>query len=187
MKKLLTLPLMLILSLALNAQSNFPQLDKSPMDMCYYPVDYPVLKIQNKINEPLVARIIYGRPQKNERTIFGDLVPYGEVWRLGANEATEIEFFKDVKVDGNKVPKGKYTMYAVPDTATWTIILNKETNTWGAFKYDRKQDVLRVNRPVSIRHDTTDVFTIIFEKNPDGGANIVAAWDNVMVKVPFSW
>ena len=69
-------------------QINLPPLDKSPMDMSYYPVDYPILKIQNKSDAPLVARVIYGRPQKNDRNIFGDLVPYDMVWRMGANEAT---------------------------------------------------------------------------------------------------
>src|SRR4051794_13928524 len=73
-----------------------PQLDKSPMDMAYYPDNYPVLKIQDKATEPLVARVIYSRPQKDGRTIFGGLVEYGTVWRLGANEATEIELYKDV-------------------------------------------------------------------------------------------
>ncbi len=80
-------------------QTALPPLDKSPMDMCYYPVDYPVLKIQHKADAPLIARVIYGRPQKNDRSIFGDLVPYDMIWRVGANEATEIEFYRDVKID----------------------------------------------------------------------------------------
>ena len=71
------------------AQSELPPVDKSPMDMSYYPVDYPVLKISDKVADSPAARIIYGRPQKNGRPIFGNLVEYGQVWRLGANEATE--------------------------------------------------------------------------------------------------
>src|SRR5829696_148421 len=73
-----------------------PQLDKSPMDMAYYPANYPVLKIQDKATEPLIARIIYSRPQKSNRTVFGELVEYNQVWRMGANDATEIEFYRDV-------------------------------------------------------------------------------------------
>jgi len=80
------------------------------MDMSYYPNGYPVLKIQDKITEPLIARVIYSRPQKNGRVIFGELLEYGKVWRLGANEATEIEFFKDVKNNNKKKKKGRYTM-----------------------------------------------------------------------------
>src|ERR1700760_1687007 len=92
---------------------NSPLLDKSPMDMAYYPANYPMLKSQQKPTEPLVVRVIYSRPQKNNRVIFGDLVEYGKVWRLGANEATEIEFFQDVKIAGKKIKKGRYTMYAL--------------------------------------------------------------------------
>ncbi|HMX78835.1 MAG TPA: DUF2911 domain-containing protein, partial [Ferruginibacter sp.] len=80
--------------LAVHAQTNLPPLDKSPMDVSYYPVNYPLLKVQGKSTEPLVARVIYSRPQKNGRVIFGELIGYGSVWRLGANEATEIEFYK---------------------------------------------------------------------------------------------
>src|SRR6476660_1820592 len=80
------------------AQSKYPAPDKSPMDMCYYPANYPILKIQNKIAEPPVCRIVYSRPFKNGRTVYGELVEYGKVWRLGANEATEIELFKDAKI-----------------------------------------------------------------------------------------
>src|ERR1700751_1405427 len=98
--------ILIVLGLALRdysfAQSTLPPLDKSPVDMGYYPVDYPVLKIQHKMDAPLIARVIYGRPQKNDRSIFGDLVPYDMIWRMGANEATEIEFFRDTKIDGKK-------------------------------------------------------------------------------------
>src|SRR5215217_3885111 len=124
-------------------------LDKSPMDMAYFPDEYPVLKIKDKAKEPPVARVIYSRPQKADRTVFGDLVEYGKVWRLGANEATEIEFYKDVTIDGKRVPKGKYTLYAIVNPGQWIMILNKDTDTWGSFKYDEKKDVLRTTIPVA--------------------------------------
>src|SRR3989337_2091062 len=75
--------------------ASLPPVDKSPLDICYYPNNYPVLKIQNKATEPLAARILYSRPQKNGRPVYGELVEYGKVWRLGANEATELELYKD--------------------------------------------------------------------------------------------
>ncbi len=84
--------------ICLLAQSTLPPVDKSPMDMSYYPANYPVSKINDKITEPLAARIVYSRPQKTGRAIFGGLLKYGEVWRMGANEATEIEFFKHVRL-----------------------------------------------------------------------------------------
>lgn len=162
-----------------------PLLDKSPMDMMYYPDNYPVMKIQDKVTEPLLVRVIYSRPQKNDRTIFGELVPYGQVWRLGANEATEIEFYKDVKIGSKKVPKGRYTLYAIPEKDHWTMIVNKETDTWGAFKYDPKKDVARTDIPVENITTPVDIFSINFIKT-DKGVNMQMAWDNVSATLPIN-
>ncbi len=169
------------------SQSAIPPLDKSPMDMCYYPVNYPILKIQHKADAPLIARVIYGRPQKNDRSIFGDLVPYDMIWRVGANEATEIEFFRDVKIDGKKLAKGRYTLYAVPSADKWTLVLNKENDTWGAFAYDQKKDVLRTDVKVNIRPDIIDVFTICFEGTEKNKTSLMIGWDNKDVHLPISW
>jgi hypothetical protein len=168
-------------------QSTMPPLDKSPMDMCYYPVDYPILKIQKKSDAPLIARVIYGRPQKNGRSIFCDLVPYDMIWRIGANEATEIEFFRDVKIDGKKLMKGRYTLYAIPSTEKWTMVLNKETDTWGAFGYDDKKDVFRTDVMVNTRPDIIEVFTICFEGTDKNKTDLMVAWDNKDVRLPINW
>jgi len=163
-----------------------PVLDKSPMDMAYYPANYPVLKVQDKATEPLVARVIYSRPQKEGRTIFGGLVEYGSVWRLGANEATEIELYRDVKVKDKKLPKGRYTIYAIPTETQWTLVFNKDLDTWGAFKYDEKKDVLRVDLPVQHTPTVVEPFSILFNKSANG-ADMVMAWDNSMVTVPLAF
>jgi hypothetical protein len=160
-------------------------MDKSPMDMSYYPNNYPILKIQDKITEPATARVVYSRPQKNGRNVFGELVEYGKVWRLGANEATEIEFYRDVAINDKPVPKGRYTLYCIPTTDTWTIIINKDTDVWGAFKYDSNKDLLRVNVPVQKLSDPLEVFSIVFEKD-GAGFDFKAAWDNVMISLPIS-
>lgn len=162
-----------------------PALDKSPMDMAYFPVNFPVLKIQDKATTPLVARVIYSRPQKTGRTVFGELVEWGKVWRLGANEATEIEFYKDVTIENKKVPKGKYTVYALVNQTDWTLILNKETDVWGAFKYDEKKDVVRITVPVQKVLEPAEAFSIFFEKSAVGmDMNVV--WDDVKVSLPVS-
>ena len=163
-----------------------PQLDKSPMDMAYFPDNYPVLKIQGKANDPLVARVIYSRPQKEGRTIFGGLVEYGKVWRLGANEATEIELYRDVKVKDKKLSKGRYTIYAIPTETQWTVIFNKDTDVWGAFKYDEKKDALRVDLPVQKSPTAADAFSISFTKSANG-ADMIIAWDDAMAIVPFAF
>jgi len=176
----------LTVSLFAQAQNGrFSPLDKSPMDASYYPVNYPILKIQDKATEPLVARVIYSRPQKNGRVVFGELVEYGKVWRMGANEATEIDLYKDVKVGGKKLKKGRYTLYALVNENQWTIIFNSETDTWGAFKYDPKKDVLRVDVPVQKSPEQVEAMVIQFEKD-GAGFNMVVAWDEILVKLPMS-
>jgi len=167
------------------SQTKLPEVDKSPMDVSYYPGNYPILKIQNKATEPLVARVLYSRPQKQGRKIFGELVEYGKVWRLGANEATEIEFHKDVKIGGKKVAKGRYTLYALVYENTWTMILNKDTDTWGAFKYDSKKDVLRTDVPVEKTDEVVESMSMWFEKTTSG-MSLIIAWEQVKVSLPIT-
>lgn len=185
MKRFLVI-IILAFSLQASAQmlsAKLPVLDKSPMDMSYYPAGYPLLKIQGKITEPLAIRMIYSRPQLNGRKVFGELQAYGEVWRVGANEASEIEFFKDVLINNKKIKKGRYTLYCIPYADKWTLIINKETDTWGGFKYDQAKDVVRVDMPVN-KSETTEALTIVFEKSPNG-ANMLIYWDTAKVSLPI--
>jgi hypothetical protein len=187
MKRTLILLALITLSTYLfSQQSNLPAVDKSPMDMIYYPDGYPVLKIRDQAKEPVCARVIYSRPQKSGRTIFGDLVPYGEVWRMGANEATEIEFYKNVMIDGKKIAKGRYTMYAIANENTWTIILNRDTDTWGSFAYKEKMDVARINVPVQQMNEVVEFLSMDFEKT-SSGMDLIIAWDNVKVTMPIKF
>ncbi|HMR82810.1 MAG TPA: DUF2911 domain-containing protein [Niabella sp.] len=167
----------------LNAQHWAP-VDKSPLDQIYFPADYPSLKIKGT-KEPLRMRIIYSRPNKNNRPIFGsEIVPYGKVWRLGANEATELNLFTDAKIGGKKVPAGRYTLYALVSEKSWTFIVNKETDTWGAFKYDPSKDVCRVTADVKALDKSIESLTIDLEKSA-GGVNLVAGWDTVSATLPI--
>lgn len=186
MKKIIAF-IFLVISLQVSAQTatKLPSLDKSPMDMSYYPPNYPLMKIEGKTTTPLVMRVIYSRPQLNGRKIFGNLEQYGKVWRLGANEATEIEFFQNVTIGGKKIKKSRYTLYCIPNPDKWTIIINTDTDIWGAFKYDQSKDVVRVDVPV-IKNETTEALTIVFEK-ADNGANMVMYWDDVKTVLPIQF
>jgi Protein of unknown function (DUF2911) len=166
------------------APSPIPVIDKSPMDMSTYPTDYPLLKLQGKTTEPLIARIMYSRPQKSNRVIFGELVEYNTVWRFGANENTEVEFFRDVKINKIVVKKGKYSVFAIPFADKWTIIFNKELNVWGSFKYQASKDLLRVTVPTTITTEIAESFFIYFKKS-DKGFSMVSGWDNVQVTLPI--
>lgn len=163
-----------------------PPIDSSPMDMAYYPVMYPyVVRVKGEPGA-LVARVIYSRPQRKGRKVFGDLEPYGQIYRLGANEATEIEFYRPVTIGGRNVPKGRYTLYAIPNEKKWTLIINRDTDIWGAFKYDPSKDLLRTDVPVTTLDTPVEAFTMVFEK-AEGGASLVIAWDTVSVSLPVKW
>lgn len=170
------------------AQSSrpLPSLDQSPMDIVYFPEIYPILKIQNKAPALPVMRVIYSRPHKSGRVIFGGLVEFGDVWRLGANEATEIEFFRDVKINNKVVRKGRYTMYAIPYSDKWTFIINSDTDTWGAFKYSSSKDVLRTDIPVYKSDAVVEDMTIDITKT-NFGASLNFYWDNIRAGVPISF
>lgn len=156
--------------------------------MVYYPVNYPIQKIQpNKTTEPLIARVIYSRPQKMGRKVFGELVEDGKIWRLGANEATEIEFFRDVKINQKKLKKGRYTLYAIETKNQWTLIFNSELDTWGAFKYDSTKDVLRITCNVQKASEPIEAFSMQFEKTSNESCQLYIGWDEVLILLPISW
>lgn len=157
--------------------------DKSPMDMTYYPGNYPILRMQHKSVEPLTARVIYSRPQKNGRTVFGSLIEYGKAWRLGANEATEIEFFKDVTIQQKKVPKGRYILYAVPYADKWILKFNSELNTWG-LQVDSTKDVFQFEIPVTKTNYPYEYFTMEFE-SAQPGLQLSMMWDSVKAVLPI--
>jgi hypothetical protein len=129
--------------------------------------------------------ITYGRPYKKARDIFGGLVPYGQVWRLGADQATTITFKKDGKFGGKEVKAGTYTLFAIPAAYEWTFILNSELGQWGAFKYEenKSKDVLQVNVPVGTLEHEVEQFTIRLNNKP----SMIVEWDKIQVMVPMSF
>lgn len=152
----------------------FDQLDKAPVDISYLMSDQKA--------GPMV-KVVYSRPAKEKGKVFGDLVPYGEIWRTGANEATEITFFKDMLFGDKIVKAGKYVMHTIPGEKEWTIILNSNTDTWGAFFYDPEKDVVRIKVPAS-RDQPIDIFSIAFTHDIKD-AYMVLAWDRTRVNIPL--
>lgn len=171
---------------ALGQERKMPPIDPSPMDMAYFPVMYPyVCKVKGEPGT-LVARAVFSRPQKKGRPIFGNLVEYGKVWRLGANEATEVEFYRPVIIGGKQVPKGRYTLYAIPAEDKWTVIINKQTDIWGAYKYEQSLDLVRTDVPVREAGEELEAFSMVFEKAAYG-ANLLIGWDKTQVSLPIRW
>ncbi len=120
--------------------------------------------------------INYGQPSVKGREVWGKLVPYGQVWRAGANEATTIEFSKDVTIEGKTLPAGKYGFFTIPNANDWTIVFNKVPNQWGAFKYDAAQDALRVN----VKPKKSKAFNekLVYGVNKN---SVSLAWENTEV------
>lgn len=165
-------------------------IDKSPMDMCYFPADYPKQKMLTpKMPDP-VARVIYSRPQKNGRVIFADsgtaqnvIQRYSQEWRLGANEATEIEFFKPVTINDKIIKPGRYIIYCIPKADTWKIILNNNLYSWG-LHIDKSQDVAEIEIPVIKNDVSIEYFTMLFQ-SAAYGCDLVMAWGNVKTVLPI--
>ena len=183
MKKLFILVALILAAQCTIAQQKPTDLDKSPLDVSYYPSNYPIIKMrgQTALAEP-AARILYSRPQLNGRTIFGEEIKYNEVWRLGANEATEIELFKNAVIGGKKVPKGRYTLYCIPTATKWTIIVSRYNYSWGSFTYKADKDVARIDVPVQKTTEQVEALTMYFENS-----SIAILWDYLKVNVPISF
>ncbi|MEH6765533.1 MAG: DUF2911 domain-containing protein [Aequorivita antarctica] len=158
----------------LQAQS-FPEMDSSPMDLTMARLD--------KKSLPL-ARVIYSRPQKKGRDIFGGLVPYGEVWRTGANEATELTIYTPLKFGKTLLNPGTYTLYTIPDEENWTIIINSDNNVWGAFSYKKDKDVARITVPCLQAVAPIESLSMIF-KTDSKGTTLMIGWDDHYVEIPF--
>lgn len=125
----------------------------------------------------------YCRPYAKGREVFGSLVPYDKVWRTGANEATTIEFNKDVFVLGNRLPAGTYSLWTIPNPEKWTVIFNSETGQWGT-NYSEETDVLRVQVTPETLSSPLEQLTINFA-GTDSLINMSIAWEATQINVPF--
>lgn len=149
-----------------------PEARQSPMAMATARVGDAYLKI------------VYGSPRMRARTIFGGLVPYGQIWRTGANETTEITVTAPVVFGGSRLAAGTYSVFSVPGPDAWEVVLNDGLGQWGAYEYDDSLDVLRVTVPVEDAGATHEAFTIRFDEAEDG-ADLVMMWENTLIRVPI--
>ncbi|PKA83546.1 Protein of unknown function (DUF2911) [Ulvibacter sp. MAR_2010_11] len=178
MKTILTsivLTIAFIFSPETTTAQSFPKMDASPMDLVIARADR---------NAPPIARVIYSRPSKKNRVVFGELVPYGEVWRTGANEATELTIYVPLKLGTTRLEPGNYTLYTIPGEKTWTVIISSDTNVWGAYSYKKEKDVVRITVPAKDAAATTESLSMVFR--PDStGPTLMIGWDNTYIEIPF--
>ena len=183
MRTLIFLALIFSSALVCHSQS-FRGLDKSPADIAYLPDNFAH---DRKPGEKAIAKVVYGRPLKKDRVIFGGIVPFDEVWRTGANENTEITFYQDVKFGDSDLKAGTYSLFTIPGKESWTIILNSDVNYWGAYSYDKEHDVIRITAIPKENTETVEAFTIQFKMSGEESASMIMAWDNVQIEVPIEF
>src|ERR1017187_9369196 len=128
--------------------------------------------------------INYSRPSVKGRVIFGGLVPYGEVWRTGANASTKISFSTAVKLNGNAIPAGKYALFTIPAEDEFTIIISKDTNSFGAFGYKPDEDLVRFKvTPVTLADTRIETFAIEFNHIRDATALLELVWEKTVIPI----
>ncbi len=128
------------------------------------------------------VKIDYGRPSMRGRKIFGELVPFGQVWRTGANEATTLTTDTDLEIGGARVPAGKYTLYTLPSEPGWKLIINKQTGQWGT-EYNQAQDLARVDMKKELIEIPIEQFTISFLPKGSDGATLRLDWEKTRAQV----
>lgn len=177
MKNLLVIAILSFSFCYVNAQDkeplSFSGLDKSPLDVVMY----------RDANQVAVARVIYSRPSKNDREIFGKLVPYDQVWRTGANEATEIAFYKDVMINNKLIKAGSYSIYTIPGENQWSFILNTETTQSGT-EHNPEKDILKCEMDIIPSPQEIESFSISFMEQKNG-AILFLGWDGTIASLEF--
>lgn len=146
----------------------------------------PLSMVTMKYQDSYV-KVTYGQPHKKGRDIFGALVPYGNVWRTGANEATEITLTDDMLIGGENLEAGTYTLFTIPGKEKWTVIFNKELGQWGSYNYNEKADAMRLEVTAQKEEKTIwEPFTIEFDQR-NSTATMLMMWDQTKVAIPMSF
>ena len=161
---------LLLFLLIVAAQSIFAQ-------EAIQPRPSPLSVVQCKYKDTYL-KIVYSQPHKRGREVFGNLVPFGQVWRLGANEATEFTITREVFINGQFLPAGTYSLFAIPEKEKWTIIFNSELGQWGSYNYNQAKDVMRVDVATHVLPGELayEPFTIAIDQK-NNKADIVITWD----------
>jgi hypothetical protein len=148
-----------------------------------FPAASPACTLKQRVGLTDIE-IVYSRPGVKNRTIFGGIVPYGQVWRTGANQATKITFSTPVKLEGHDIPAGTYALFTIPGEDEWTIIINKDANQWGAFRYNEQDDVVRFEvKPATLTDTRVETFAIEFNRIRDESAVLTLVWDRTVVPI----
>lgn len=188
MKNLVMIIAFAIIGTNVNAQE-FTKMDKSSMDRSYYPKNAPKRAFaktdaDKKAQEPQI-RVTYSRPAKKGREIFGKLLKFGEAWRVGANESTEILFANDVTFGGKKIKAGRYSIIIIPTAKEWTLKLNTGLDGWGNYGYDASKDIASMSVPVTKSKKEIENLSIVLYKASKNTIHLKVGWDTTVAEFPI--
>ncbi|MBW7867223.1 MAG: DUF2911 domain-containing protein [Brumimicrobium sp.] len=150
----------------------------------HLPAPSPSININQQFSTSFIG-LNYSRPAVKGRIIFGDLIPFGQVWRTGANAATKVSFGEDVIIGGKTLPKGEYALYTIPQEKKWTILFNKGTKNWGSAGYKEADNILSVEVNVLPLNEIQENFTITLENISENSADLELIWEKTKVILPI--
>ena len=148
------------------------------------PIASPKQKVEQQFSMTKIS-VEYGRPGVKGRKVFGELVPFGKVWRAGANSATKVTFEQNVEFGGKEVKAGAYALFVIPMEKEWKVMLNKDANQWGAYTYDEKLNVAEFTVPVQKMADKQEWFEIAVNPVDIHSAEMLIKWDMTKVAIPI--
>jgi hypothetical protein len=175
MSKIFAVCAMAVMGLTVFVASSCAQQDKNSRPS-------PPAKAECKLADGKTITIDYSSPRMKGRKIFGELVPYGKIWRAGANEATTLVTSTDLNIGGTTVPAGSYTIFVIPNADKWTLVISKKTGEWGTAYPGEANDLARVDMAVSKTAAPVENFTIDFEQ-AGGGCTLQMKWENTQASV----
>lgn len=167
----------LILTFFLSCLSGFSQNYK-------YPMASPRQVVSQQFSVTKIS-VDYGRPSVRGRKIFGDLVPYGKIWRVGANEATNVSFEQSILFGGKPTKPGRYAIFVTPEENEWTIVLNYDADAWGAYSYDPNENAIEIKVPVQTLKDLQESLEISFENIAENKVDLIIKWEHAKVAIPI--
>jgi hypothetical protein len=182
----------LFCSSAIHAQvpgQNFSSIDKSVMDVVYFPNGAHRVHMskndEERANRQAKIKVTYSRPLANGRKVFGDVVKYDTQWRFGANESTELVLYTAAKIGGTTLQAGRYTLYCTPATDKWTLSVSPMLDGWGNYGYDYTKDVAKVTANVKVTESLIEAFSITMYQASPNVVHLKAGWENTVVEFPI--
>lgn len=177
------LVILLFIGFYFSAQSQIDPV-KNDLNRFNRPTTSQRSEISQKVGLSFI-KINYGRPNVKGRKIFGGLLEYGKLWRLGADYQTVIDFQNEYVIEGDTIPKGQYALYAIPNENNWTIFFNKDTEGWGQYTYKAENNVYEFNIPVEKSPEFTETFTIGFKNTSLNNGELYVQWENLRITIPI--